>query len=94
MVFEQLPSSRFMVDVAKVAVEFKRSNESELVIPRDEVERVVRLVMHEEAGKLLRSNVEHLKNSALKGAASLENLKTFLALCGGQCNPCPAMSKP
>jgi len=70
------------VDVAKVAVEFKRNNESELVIPRDEVERVVRLVMQEEAGKLVRSNVECLKQSALKNTASLENLQTFLALCG------------
>lgn len=69
----------FLVDVAKVAVEFKHSNESDKVIPRDEVERVVRRVMQGEAGKLLRSNVEYLKQSALKNA---ETLKAFLALCG------------
>jgi len=83
-----------MVDVAKVAVEFKRSNESEQVIPREEVERVVRLVMQDEAGKLVRSNAAYLKQPALKNVASLENLKTFLALCGSHRNRGPAMLKP
>jgi len=72
-----------------VAAEFKRSNEWAPGITRSEVERVVRLVMQQEAGELLRSNVERLKESALQNAASVETLKTFVALCGGT-----ATSKP
>lgn len=79
------------MDVAKVAAEFKRSNmKSDPIITRSEVERVVRLVLQQEtAGDLLRSNAECFKELAAKNAASVDTLKTFIALCGGQCIPRP-----
>jgi hydroquinone glucosyltransferase len=77
---EQKMNARYMVDIAKLAAEFKETIEDKAV-PRAEVERVIRLVMQQGYGDILRENVANMKLAALKKAASADSLKTFVSLC-------------
>ncbi|KAG0601055.1 hypothetical protein M758_11G080500 [Ceratodon purpureus] len=80
---EQKMNARFLVDVAKVAVEFQRSEGQK--ITRREIERVVRLVMQQQEGEALRSNIQSLKEAAARNASSVEGLKAFVSLCEDMC---------
>lgn len=84
---EQKMNARYMVDIAKLGAEFKETIEDKAV-PRAEVERVIRLVMQQGYGDILRANVANMKLAALKKAASADSLKTFVSLCceGNQVN--------
>ena len=75
---------RFLVDVAKVAAEFQRSEDGS--ITSREVERVVRLVMQQQEGESLRTNIESLKEAAVKNIeSSADSVKTFIRLCEDVC---------
>nr|PNR26421.1 hypothetical protein PHYPA_030996 [Physcomitrium patens] len=76
--FEQYLNSRYLVDVAKVAAEFRKGSDG--LVTRDEVERVVRRVMKQDEGRALQSNAHAMKEAAHKRAASPHELQTFLSL--------------
>lgn len=69
-------ANRFLVDIAKVAVELKEARPN--FITRDEVERVVRLVLQQNAkSQLMRSRVGELKQHAVRHASSSTALDAF-----------------
>lgn len=76
--FEQYLNSRYLVDVAKVAAEFRKGSDG--LVTRDEVERVVRRVMKQDEGRALRSKAHAMKEAAHKRAASPDMLQTFLSM--------------
>jgi hypothetical protein len=71
------------VDVAKVAAEFKSSEDQ--IVTRREVERVVRLVMQQPEGEALRSNMDSLQEAAARNASSVDGLRAFIGLCEDLC---------
>jgi hydroquinone glucosyltransferase len=75
---DQKMNCRFLVDVAKVAVELK-VDEKGRPTSSSEVERVVRLVMQQDEGRTLKANVQALKRSNESSAASIHELTKFIS---------------
>jgi hypothetical protein len=70
--------NRYLVDVVKVAAEVVDARTG--FVGRDEIERVVRLVMQQEGGEGLRSRAGELKQIiATRYSHSNPNLDAFLA---------------
>lgn len=71
-------ANRFLVDIAKVAVELKEARPN--FITKDEVERVVRLVLQQNAkSQSMQSRVGELKQHAIRHASSSTALDAFFA---------------
>lgn len=73
------PACRYLVDIAKLAVEFQKGPYD--LVASDEVEKVVRYLMEEEGGQQMRSRVLEMKDMARKavsgGGSSQKNMEAY-----------------
>ncbi|KAJ7518017.1 hypothetical protein O6H91_21G051000 [Diphasiastrum complanatum] len=78
---EQDLNCRMIVDHLRVGLEL-RKHENALIIGREEVEGVVKLLMEGEEGSEVKKNTAHAKDiirrSVKKGGSSFENVQTFV----------------
>ncbi|CAM6016420.1 unnamed protein product, partial [Sphagnum balticum] len=77
---EQHMNCRFLVDDVKAAIEVQQSSERR--VTKAEVARAVKSLMTEDAGRVVRENVEKLRDLALKavakGGSVQKNCETFI----------------
>uniref|UniRef100_A0A0C9QPH8 TSA: Wollemia nobilis Ref_Wollemi_Transcript_14800_1833 transcribed RNA sequence n=1 Tax=Wollemia nobilis TaxID=56998 RepID=A0A0C9QPH8_9CONI len=80
---EQHFNSKFVVDEVRIAVEAPQRLDQDLLVTRDDVEKIVRSLMVEEQGRELRKRVQLLKEAARGAVASdgssTENFKLFVS---------------
>ncbi|GLJ43473.1 hypothetical protein SUGI_0903840 [Cryptomeria japonica] len=80
---EQPFNSKFVVDEIKIAVEAPQRIEENWLVSRDDVEKVVRMLMVEDKGKELRTRVKQLRVAAqvavAPGGSSFTNFDLFVS---------------
>jgi hypothetical protein len=80
---EQHFNSKFVVDEIQIALEAPQRVEQNWLVTRDDVERIVKVLMAEEEGKKLRKRVTELKAAAkaavAEGGSSHKNFELFVS---------------
>jgi len=73
---EGVGTCRYLIDTVKVAAELQEERKG--FVGREEIQRVVRLVMHQAKGQAFRTRAAELKQSAAKYAYCNSHMDSFL----------------
>ena len=80
---DQHCNAKFVVDEIQIALEAPKRAEQSWLVPRDDVERIVKVLMMEEKGRELRKRVRELKLVAraamVEGGSSSNNFDLFVS---------------